>query len=276
MLNQNNLKKLCDNLFDAYELPWDTNYFGVLSAKTVLKDSLREQDFVRLIDFLGAFDFVTIINADNKHSNNYWLDKNTSAFLVDINVQFVKNLASGCIKNVEPSEVFETCRRDESVLRLSRDAFKYSRFFNDPNLPADKAKGIYVQWTENAFNKPGRYFSIAKRQGVVAGFLLFSIDTDSSVATVELIAVDEQFRGLQVGKTLISGMEGFICQKNIKKIKVGTQIDNVSAIEFYMLCGFNYAKCNTVYHYWPNKLTSKGQDINEFYQKREVFTLLLT
>lgn len=252
MSNQSNSKKINGTFFEAYESPWDTDYFGVLSAKAVLKDSVTKQECERLIDFLNIFEFVTITNLGNNSQNNYWLGKNTNTFLVDINIQFEKDLEKGS-ESKEPAKVHEAYHRDEGVLRLSRDAFKYSRFFNDPNLPSDKARGVYVHWAENAFYKSGRYYSLTKKHGVVNGFLLFSIDSDLSLATIELIAIDKQYRGLDVGATLISGMEGFISHRNIKKIKVGTQANNASAIRFYTSCGYIYTSCNTVYHYWPNR-----------------------
>lgn len=251
MSNQNNIRKLCGTFFEAYESPWDTDYFGVLSAKAILRGIAYELECARLLDFLNTYEFVTIINLANKQQNNYWLSKNTNNFFVDINVQFEKNLVKGCIDSKEPAEVCEAYSRDENMLRIASGAFKYSRFFNDPYLPSDKAKGIYVQWIENAFDKSGRFFSITKKHGVITGFLLFSIDAELSITTIELIAVDEQYRGLRVGKALISGMEHFIKQRNIKKIKVGTQVDNTLALQFYTSCGFIYTSCNSVYHYWP-------------------------
>lgn len=253
MKTQGNYKELYSDGFEAYDSPWDTDYFGILSAKAVLNGTVTEQELVILKDFLDEYEFATIINSGNNKQNNYWLGRKTNAFLTDINVQLTKDLSTGFIKSIEPGEVYESYHRDENVLRIAHHAFKHSRFFNDPNLPLDKAKVIYVHWAENAFNKPGRYYSITKNQGVTTGFILFSLDQELSIATIELIAVDEQYRGLGVGKKLISGMESFISQRNIGKIKVGTQIDNASAIRFYTSCGFIYTTCNAIYHYWPNR-----------------------
>lgn len=245
--------------FEAFESPWDTDYFGVMSAKVILKDSLPENESDALMDFLSSFDFVTITNLDNNKENNYWLGKHEGIYLADINVQFIKDLSVGCVESETPAEVYESYQHDDRVLRIAHGAFKYSRFFNDPNLPRDKAKGVYAHWAENAFGKSGRYYAIAKNQGEISGFVLFSINTNASLGTIELLAVDEEHRGVRAGKSLIAGVESFMNQKGIKNIKVGTQADNSSAIRFYTSCGFNQKTCNSIYHYWP-RISGKMQE----------------
>ena len=258
MCNEDMFRKYHGKSFEAYESTWDTDYFGVLSAKVILKDSISEFESDALIDFLSCFDFVTIYNLHNNKENNYWLGKHMGMYLADINVQFIKNLSVGFVESENPAEIFEAYQHDERVLRIAHGAFIYSRFFNDPNLPRDKAKGVYAHWAENAFGKSERYYALAKNQGEIGGFILFSFNTNTSVGTIELLAVDERHRGLRVGKSLIAGVEKFMNQKGIENIKVGTQADNSSAIRFYTSCGFNQKTCNSIYHYWP-RISSKIQ-----------------
>lgn len=244
--------------FEAFESPWDTNYFGVMSAKVILKDSIRENESNALMNFLSNFDFVTITNLDNNKENNYWLGQNMGMYLADINVQFIKDLSEENVESETPAEVFEAYQHDDRVLKIAHCAFKYSRFFNDPNLPPVKAKGIYAHWAENAFGKPGRYYILAKNQGEISGFLLFSINKNASLGAIELLAVDEEHSGFRVGRSLIAGLENFMKQKGIEHIKVGTQADNSSAIRFYTSCGFNQQMCNSIYHFWPKISGNKG------------------
>ncbi|MGG1557876.1 GNAT family N-acetyltransferase [Geobacillus thermoleovorans] len=239
--------------FEAFELKWDTEYFLVPSARVILKDNVLTDEYKEIEEFSRQFEFVTITNADNKSKNNYWLTKKLGAFLTDINVQFVK-----CISNVSfdidnISDVYEAHPYNQKILDIARNAFKYSRFFNDPFLPSDKAKNIYVHWVEGAFGKLGRYFVTVKIQKEIAGFLLFSIDEKKEYATIELIAVDPTFRGAKIGKSLVVGMESFLNKKGVSFVKVGTQIDNLAAIRFYTNFGFKYTSCNSIYHYWPHK-----------------------
>ncbi len=43
-------------------------------------------------------------------------------------------------------------------------------------------------------------------------------------------------------------MESYILDNGINKIKVGTQVDNISAAQFYVKMGFSYVSCTSVYH----------------------------
>lgn len=237
--------------FEAFELKWDTEYFGVPSARVILKDNVLTDEYKEIEEFSHQFEFVTITNTDNKSKNNYWLTKNLGAFLTDINVQFIKCISEVSFDNI--ANVYEAYPYNQKILDIARNAFKYSRFFSDPYLPSDKAKNIYVHWVEGAFDKLGRYFVIVNIQEEIAGFLLFSIDEKKEYATIELIAVDAKFRGAKIGKSLLVGMESFLYKKGVSFVKVGTQIDNVAAIRFYTNCGFKYTSCNSIYHYWPHK-----------------------
>ena len=138
--------------------------------------------------------------------------------------------------------------RNKQVIEITKKTFIYSRFFNDPKLPKEQASSIYCNWTENAFNKEDKYFIISEREGQIAGFILFSFQKENCV--IELIAVDEKYQGQRVGKSLIHCMESYVIKKGAKKIKVGTQLNNSSAINFYTFMGFKYVYCRSIYHLW--------------------------
>ncbi len=235
------------------ESKWDSEHFGVRSAKIILNDSISDEDREKIKQGFKAFDFITITNVDNRADNNVWIGKETGAFQTDINVQFKKSLSRTPARETLPTEVFEACPRNERILDIANKSFKYSRFLNDPWLPPKEAKGLYARWVEDAFGKPGRFFVIAKRHGVLMGFLLFSMDMSASSARIELIATDKVHRGESVGRSLITTMEIVLRQRGIATVHVGTQLDNLSAFGFYTSCGFKFFTCNSVYHYWPFK-----------------------
>jgi ribosomal protein S18 acetylase RimI-like enzyme len=239
------------NRFEIYELDWDTQYFGISSAKAILKESLSENEINLIINYLSNYEFNTIINCNNDPKNNYWVGNKTNAFLTDINVQFTKQVLQNEQKIKESYKIYDIYQRDTRVLDIAYNSFVYSRFFNDNRLPKDKAKNIYVHWAESAFEKNNQYFILAEDNSKLSGFLLFMIDKNNLVSTIELIAVDSIYRGQNIGKTLINNMEYFVCKKGINLIKVGTQVNNISAIKFYAKNGFKYAGSNAIYHYWP-------------------------
>ncbi|AHM57298.1 GCN5-like N-acetyltransferase [Peptoclostridium acidaminophilum DSM 3953] len=249
----NSMSKLSGENFECFPLEWDTEYFGVKSARVILKGIVSEEEQDNILEYCKESDFTTISNVGNLKHNNYWIGRKSDVFLSDLNIQFTKRINGEPEFIDEFTEVHNAYQRNEQVVNIARSAFQYSRFFNDPALPREQAQNIYVHWTKCAFEQTDKYFVITKRNDEVAGYLLFSIDKANSIATIELIAVDEQFRGQRVGKSLISGLESYIHKKGIENIKVGTQVDNVTATQFYIACGFQYVSCSSVYHLWMDR-----------------------
>ncbi|MDA8227544.1 MAG: GNAT family N-acetyltransferase [Desulfitobacterium hafniense] len=239
--------------FELTKLDWDTEYFGVRSAKVLLNDVVSREEKEIIKRFMLAYDFITITNIGNRSDNNFWIATETSAFQTDINIQFVKQLPRMPFKETYVTEVYDNYPRNKQIQETASKAFKYSRFFNDPWLPSKKAENLYAQWVENAFDKPGRYFVIAKYHAEIVGFLLFSMDLAALTARIELVAINEDHRGNSVGKSLISKMETVLNQKGILQVNVGTQLDNLYAYSFYTSCGFKLISYSSVYHHWPFK-----------------------
>ncbi len=246
-------EKIISENYECTPLSWDTEYFGVKSARVVLKGNISKECQDLIIEYCKQFEFVTLSNMRNNKDNNYWIGIENNSFLVDINVQFKKVIDVEPCAVDESAKVYKRYAGDPKVLKIARTAFHYSRFFNDSKLMEKQAEKIYAYWTECAFGKEDKYFVITKRKNEVAGYILFSINEVQSYVTIELIAVDKQYQGQQIGKALLAGLEKYAWEKNIKEIRVGTQIDNVPAIKFYVSCGFQYEGCNSIYHLWINR-----------------------
>jgi ribosomal protein S18 acetylase RimI-like enzyme len=253
MISYRSALKSINEPFELVELDWDTEYFGVRSAKVILNDAVSENEREIIKRFMRGFDFITITNTGNHAENNFWIATETSAFQADVNIQFVKQLLRMPLKEKFPTKVCEAYPRDERILATAGKAFRYSRFLNDPWLPVKKAKNLYAQWVENAFGKPGRHFVISEQKTEILGFLLFSMDMDSLTARIELVAIDEGHRGNSIGRSLIAKMEAVLTQKGITQVNVGTQLDNLTAYNFYTSCGFKLVNYSSIYHYWPFK-----------------------
>lgn len=239
---------MSENNYECKFLEWDTDYFGVKSARVNLLGDVEEKGQEDILSFCKNYDFVTIANFENRNENNLWIGKNTAAFLVDVNIQFVKELHSLEKHSDDNTYVINNLLPNEEILEIAKKSFRYSRFFNDPNLTDNKSQNVYLHWTEGAFQKDSKYFVICEREDKIAGFLLFS--SEESFVTVELIAVDEAYQGQGVGKALIKAMESFVLDKDINKIKVGTQMNNIPAVQFYSKMGFTYVNCGSIYHIW--------------------------
>jgi ribosomal protein S18 acetylase RimI-like enzyme len=241
-------KLMSSKNYELSPLQWDTDYFGVSSARVNLSGIIDARNQEEIIEFCKDYDFITISNLDNIKENNLWIGNRTNAFLADVNIQFLKILVDKPNNQDVKTYVVNNLSRNEEIVDIAKKSFNYSRFFNDPKLPQERAENIYLHWTECAFGQESKYFVISEKEGNIAGYILFSINEDSSV--IELIVVNEKYQGQRVGKSLIHTMESFVIDKGIKKIKVGTQVNNISAAQFYSAMGFKYVSCGSMYHLW--------------------------
>lgn len=237
--------------YELKRLSWDTNYFNIESARVNLKGIIDEKSQKHIIDFCKNYKFITISNIDNIKENNEWIGIKTNAFLADLNIQFEKDLIEkDKVEYNKNIHIRNNLSENKDILKIARESFNYSRFFNDSKLPNQKAKEIYLNWTKSSFNKKSKYFAIYEIDNCVAGYILFSIYKDFAV--IELIAVSDKYQGLSIGKKLILEMELFNIKQKVKKIKVGTQVTNIRAAQFYNSMGFKYVSCSSVYHLWSN------------------------
>lgn len=236
------------NNYECFFLEWDTDYFGINSAKVNLLGPVGKKEQDEILKFCEKYDFVTISNLNNVKENNFWIGNKTDAYLVDMNIQLIKTLKE-IPKNVEDTTyISNNSPRNRQINEIAKKSFQYSRFFNDTNLSANKTKNIYHQWVENSFDRENKYFVICERNKEIAGFLLFSIK--DNFCEVELIAVEKAHQGKGVGKSLIFKLESYIFGREIKEIKVGTQVNNYSALNFYTSLGFKYTNTSSTYHLW--------------------------
>jgi dTDP-4-amino-4,6-dideoxy-D-galactose acyltransferase len=240
--------------FDAFESRIDTEYFGIPSAKVILKkDCSSKQKQDELLEFMQDFEFLVILNKTNDPINNRWIGERTNAFLADVNVQLRKKLSTASIVEGVSTEISDNLPKNDQIVKIAETSFLFSRFLNDPYLHKEKARCIYGDMVKNAFGKPGRFFATTKTAGDVTGFLLFSINAQSSFATIELIAADPKFTKQGIGRALIQSMEKFVHAQEVGAIFVGTQLNNTQALRFYDGLGFRYFDCSSIYHFWPFK-----------------------
>jgi ribosomal protein S18 acetylase RimI-like enzyme len=248
------LKKLSNEEFDAYESKIDTQFFGVTSAKVVLKNPCSsEQKQDKLIHFMHEFEFIMIVNKNNNSINNQWIGRKTRSVLVDINTQLQKQVKDVHQEKNQTITITDSYPKNEQIIQIAKTAFLASRFLKDPFLSAEKAPHIYADIVNNAFEKKGRFFAIQSTNEKILGFILFSINHPASSLTIELFAVDEQFVGQGLGKQLLDAVESYAFHQGIETIIVGTQLENFDAIKSYIKKGFKIFECNSVYHYWPLK-----------------------
>jgi ribosomal protein S18 acetylase RimI-like enzyme len=70
---------------------------------------------------------------------------------------------------------------------------------------------------------------------------------------IELLAVDQEYRGKAIGSSLISTLKKIAHEKQLCEIEVVTQGINLRAIKFYTKNKFKLRDTQYIFHYWNPK-----------------------
>ncbi|KKB45019.1 GNAT family N-acetyltransferase [Bacillus thermotolerans] len=236
--------KETESAFSFYDLEWDTEFFGVTCAKAVLQKSLTDREWNKLRTKFRDYQFISIENRESDPTNAQLIGKNTPAFLADVNIQLYKKVED--TQENPLIKIYSSLERNDEIVELAN--FQFSKFIEDPELGKRGGDQVYQQWLINSFNRPEKFYAISKDENdKVNGFLLHSYSDDKCV--IELIAVSKASKG-GIGTSLFQAVEHAAYQRSAKEIKVGTQIRNIGAINFYHKVGCKQVGCHQVYHLW--------------------------
>ncbi|MGM0923278.1 MAG: GNAT family N-acetyltransferase [Bacillota bacterium] len=229
-----------------YELDWDTNFFGVTSAKAILHNSLISSEWDELKSRFIEYEFISIENRNSEPINAQMIGRNTSSFLADVNIQFIKNL-DGTVEGSKDIIIHQALPINKQILEIAD--FQFSKFIEDNELAKRGGADVYNQWLISSFDNSNKYYAISKdEKGDLNGFLLHSyLD---NVCVVELIGVSKNVTKNGVGTRLFKAVENASYQRGSEVIKVGTQMRNMGAINFYHKLGCKQVGCHQVYHLW--------------------------
>lgn len=175
--------------YEIIELNWDTDFFGVKSAKLNLNNEINEKEIEDIKNEIQEkeYEFITINNKNNNDKNNFMLQKLNNIFLADINVQFLKRINDTKeFQRNDKIKIENEFNYEKQLLEIAKENFIYSRFYNDKNLRKDK--NVYVEWTRNAFGKNDKYFCIYEQENNILGYSLFSIEDNNII--IELIVIN--------------------------------------------------------------------------------------
>lgn len=239
-------------------LIWDTEYFGIKSARLDLLSEMTEVEFLEALDLTDGYEFICIANLDCCVENARLIAKHTNAFVADTNVQFVKKYPfsmgmycqqlSSCIC-ASDFKISNKYAYDPSIVGMTEQIYMASRFIADSRLLVRNGRAVYTEWVKNAFSKVDKYFITHKNaSGITDAYLLYSRNGDA--ATVELVGVSPATQHQGLGKMMWYSLELQLASNNITQIHVGTQIANTGAIGLYSSVGCRLIGCNQVYHWW--------------------------
>ncbi len=238
--------KNIENSIAFYDLEWDTNYFGVSCAKAILYKPLTQTQWSDIKGRFEGYQFISIENRNSNPINAQLIGKDTSAFIADVNVQFSKKL-EGSADKPESIVVHQALQRDDQIIKIAD--FQFSKFTEDPELAKRGGEQVYCQWLINSFGKSDKFYALSRdKNGEINGFLLHSYL--NNICVIELIAVSKNATKCGIGADLFEAAEYSAYQRGCGEIRVGTQIRNMGAINFYHKVGCKQIGCHQVYHLW--------------------------
>lgn len=173
-------------------------------------------------------------------------------YLVDTNVVFQKHVHSMPNKLVGNCNLRFAVPEDENqVVGLAKKAFKYSRFHLDNNFSTDIANTIKGEWAGNFFRgRRGEAMVIALVGKTIVGFLQLLNKCDGML-TIDLIAVDNIYQRRGIASDMIVYAETNC--RDIKQIRVGTQVTNIPSLRLYEGLGFMAQETYYVFHYYNSQ-----------------------
>ena len=134
------------------------------------------------------------------------------------------------------------------VRTLAIKSGRYSRFFKD-ELLAGKAAELYARWIENGFT------AYNNGNGVVLGVFddgtlvgIVSVSVIGRTAKVDLLAVEEGYRGRGIGRRLMGSAVMFARERDCDELIVVTQGENVEACGFYASLGMLEYERSEIWH----------------------------
>ena len=137
----------------------------------------------------------------------------------------------------------------KNLKNISKKSYKFSRFHLDKKIAKNKCDRIFSSWIENYFkNKRGDYLLVYRKMKKAVGFLLLKKESKKFLR-IDLIAVSNQYKKLNIGKKLID-YAMFLYNKHYSHLIVGYQSHNLDAKHFYKKIGFKIEAEKDIYHYY--------------------------
>lgn len=151
-------------------------------------------------------------------------------------------------RNNSPYKVSDSTKEQLSkadlkdLMNIGREIALTSRFYKDEQMP-DKKKDIYDRWVENSFmHGYVNDYVLVREKTKIIGFTTIK-DVDDLV--IDLIGVCKEHRGKGVGRMMLEAIEN---KYPGRRLKVGTEAENVQAMNFYTKNGFQIVDYRLVFH----------------------------
>jgi len=135
----------------------------------------------------------------------------------------------------------------EEVRNIAKDAFRLSYLYKCGFAKRNIIDSYHMQWAENLTKDKNAVVFVVDVCSKVAGFIAMSVDELKRIGVIVLVAVKNEYRGLNIGKSLVQEcIEWGI--SNVKSIEVKTQKSNKKALSLYEKMGFKVVSTDKIFY----------------------------
>jgi dTDP-4-amino-4,6-dideoxy-D-galactose acyltransferase len=225
-------------------LEWDSEFWGIKTGRL----DLKEEFFIPAN--LKEFEFIYIFS-DRILNEGELSQFNGQIHLADEKRVYLKmltrktglpnsNIISFSAERAIPQQLYD----------LAIQSGHYSRFYLDPNLPAEGFEKLYCTWLERSVSRAiAEEVYFYETENVIRGFITLGLK--NARPDIGLVAVDAESRSMGIGTYLLEASE-FWAFNHVKEkyIQVVTQAANKGACNFYERNGYSVDTLTYIYHYW--------------------------
>ncbi len=235
------------------DLDWDSNFFRKRIGKIDVGPGDNESDIPTIISAHPNIELFYIFDSADRQLK--FCETNAGCRLVDSKVMYQLTLKDAIQSEAHYDskvklEEYSLSDTSAELENLAYQSGEFSRFKTDPSFQAKDFFRLYKEWIDGSVSKRlADKIYIATSNNKIVGMV--TVKFNQQDAHIGLIAVQKDFRGMNVGTQLLEHVKKESRQRNILYIFVPTQKQNESACKFYERNGFVIHNVTHIYHYWP-------------------------
>lgn len=221
-------------------LDWDSRFFNKKIGLIDIKEKIE------ISSYLKGFDLLYVKQIEDVHFEIEGFKQNHT----ETRVVFSKFISKSCFPiNNSIFSAFNTNENREQIYKLAFESGKFSRFKLDSNFKQHEFEALYKTWVDNSFSKEfADGILVCKEKHTILGFITYKIIENN--AFIGLLGVCDKHQGKGIGRALLEKAENELRKKQIKELKIPTQVHNKQACKFYSKLGYNIDQKTIVKHYW--------------------------
>ena len=225
-------------------LSWDSEFWGVRIAKapTLMDDWALENTIGCMWMLIPASEQAEVHRAEQG-----------GARVMDVRVKLdaepmiYTSMATRPIRHATKDD-------EEALVAIARTAFRgLTRFYADPRFPDERCDDLYENWVRDSLNGWAATTLILQYPDRGPGFITVHLNPTpwgTQDASIGLIAVAEDARGLSMGYHLTGAAMAWAAERRAEKISVVTQACNIPALRVFQANGFRTCQTDVWLHKW--------------------------